>query len=126
MIFRKAVIDDIDRCICIRANTRDNAYSKFDLEDIGVTKETWTSAIENGEIVGYVCTVDDLLIGYCFGDYANGEITVLAILAGYEGHQYQFPEFLVELEAGAEYEFTCIGSKKDKPKLIEKLTRMSN
>jgi GNAT superfamily N-acetyltransferase len=36
-------------------------------------------------LFGYLCTDDNTIVGYCFGDRDSGEIVVLAVLPQYEG-----------------------------------------
>ncbi|WP_271408098.1 GNAT family N-acetyltransferase [Pseudomonas sp. Q1-7] len=83
--FRKAVPTDAPTCIDIRARTRENAFSEEELRALGITVDTWSEGIRDGSSPGYVCCVDDQMIGYCFGDRDTGEIVVLALLPEFEG-----------------------------------------
>lgn len=83
--FRKAVPADAATCIEIRALTRENAFSEEQLRALGITVDTWSEGIRDGSAPGYVCCVDDRMIGYCFGDRDSGEVVVLALLPGFEG-----------------------------------------
>ncbi|MFT5529083.1 MAG: ribosomal protein S18 acetylase RimI-like enzyme [Alteromonadaceae bacterium] len=84
--YRKATKEDLNRCIEIRGLTNDNAFSKSELAAIGVTEESWPPLIESGEFIGFVALENNVVISFCFGDTNSGEILVLAVLAGYEGH----------------------------------------
>ncbi|MFZ6049590.1 GNAT family N-acetyltransferase [Pseudomonas sp. CR3202] len=83
--YRKAVPGDAAACIDIRARTRENAFSEEQLRELGITVDTWSDGIRDGSCPGYVCCMDDRMIGYCFGDRGSGEIVVLALLPEYEG-----------------------------------------
>jgi N-acetylglutamate synthase-like GNAT family acetyltransferase len=82
--FRQATNQDIDRCIKVRGLTSDNQLPKNDLAVIGVTAISWSPLIENSEIIGAVALEKNIIIGFCFGESATGEILVLAVLSGYE------------------------------------------
>jgi ribosomal protein S18 acetylase RimI-like enzyme len=85
LTFRHAVPADAPRCITIRGLTRENAFSEDELRSLGVTAQTWSAGIRDGSSPGFVACVNDLVIGYCFGDTEEGEIVVLALLPEYEG-----------------------------------------
>ena len=82
--FRKAKNKDINRCIEVRGQTSDNQFTKNDLAAIGVNAVSWSSLIDDSEIIGFVALDKDIVIGFCFGGSATGEILVLAVLSGYE------------------------------------------
>lgn len=84
--YRPARGEDVAACIDIRGKTRENAFSAADLAAVGVTLESWTAAVQDGSLPGYVATVDGKVAGYCFGDTDAGEIVVLALLPDFEGH----------------------------------------
>jgi N-acetylglutamate synthase-like GNAT family acetyltransferase len=82
--FRQATNQDIDRCIEVRGLTSDNQFTKSDLAAMGVTAVSWSPLIENSEIIGAVALEKNIIVGFCFGGSATGEILVLAVLSGYE------------------------------------------
>ena len=82
--YRKAVPKDTGKCIVLGGNTRENALTVAQLEAIGVTHKSWQSGIERDEVPGYVCLVDEKIVGYCFGEKETGEILVLVVLPDYE------------------------------------------
>ena len=45
---------------------------------------SWRDNIRSGALPGHVCTANDAMVGYCFGDRASGEIVVLAVLPDFE------------------------------------------
>ncbi len=83
-IYRKAVPEDAPKCIAIRGCTRENAFSEKQLAALGITLSTWREGIRDGSLPGYVCCIDEEMVGYCFGDRETGEIVVLALLPDYE------------------------------------------
>ncbi|MGO3891549.1 MAG: GNAT family N-acetyltransferase [Paenalcaligenes sp.] len=82
--YRAAIAGDVNQCIEIRGLTRENAFSREDLAELGITAETWAAGIEQGESFGYVCSDNQQVVGYCFGEVEQGEILVLALLPEYE------------------------------------------
>lgn len=84
-VYRAAHPDDAPVCIDIRGRTRENAFSVDELLALGISAETWREAIERGTVPGYVCCVDDQVVGYCFADAFTGEVLVLALLPEHEG-----------------------------------------
>lgn len=82
--YRAAVAGDVGQCIEIRGLTRENAFSREDLAELGITPETWAAGIEQGESFGYVATHNHQIVGYCFGEAEQGEVLVLALLPEYE------------------------------------------
>lgn len=85
VVFRKATPEDVSNCIILRGKTRENAFSAEQLAAIGVTLESWRSAISDDLLIGYVCFSEEQMVGYCFGNQSTGEIVVLALLPEYEG-----------------------------------------
>ncbi|MEL7611135.1 GNAT family N-acetyltransferase [Vreelandella titanicae] len=82
--YRMATPDDTAECIALRGKTRENAFSVEQLEELGITFESWKAGISNGSLPGYVGVSEGKVIGYCFGDSETGEIVVLALLPKYE------------------------------------------
>jgi ribosomal protein S18 acetylase RimI-like enzyme len=83
--YRLAVSADAVECIALRGRTRENAISAAALDSMGITVGSWGDGIETGRLRGYLCTDDNTIVGYCFGDRESGEIVVLAVLPQYEG-----------------------------------------
>lgn len=84
-VLRVATPNDVEECIAIRGRTRHNAISASELAARGITAETWGRDVETGTLPGYVCTLHDHVVGYCFGHYKTGEVVVLALLPDHEG-----------------------------------------
>ena len=82
--YRPALPEDAAECVVVRGQTRQNAASEEWLRSIGITAESWAENIRSGALPGHVCTVDDNIVGYCFGERKTGEIVVVALLPDFE------------------------------------------
>jgi len=82
--FREIVSSDIDALFSVRSRTRENAFSKDGLGKLGITVQSTTQAMASGRVVGWVCTHESRVVGFCCGDKSSGEVTVLAVLPEYE------------------------------------------
>lgn len=82
--FRLAVPGDIPACLELRGKTRENAISANRLARMGITVESWGNDLRTEALTGYVCTDEESIAGYCFGENATGEIVVLALLPEFE------------------------------------------
>jgi GNAT superfamily N-acetyltransferase len=84
LTYRPAIPEDIPACLDLRGKTRENAISAERLAAMGITIESWTEDLRAGTLPGYVCTDQEAIAGYCFGEAATGEVVVLALLPAYE------------------------------------------
>lgn len=82
--YRLAIPTDAAECVVLRGKTRENAITERQLRARGITAITWSEDIRTGVLPGYVCVVDEAIVGYCFGASDSGEIVVLALLPDYE------------------------------------------
>ena len=82
--YRPAVPGDAYECLVVRGRTRQNPASEERLRSVGITSESWAENIRSGALPGYVCIVDENIVGFCFGMRETGEIQVLAILPDFE------------------------------------------
>jgi len=82
--YRPARPDDTPACLMLRGLTRENALSVDRLAALGITLESWRSAIANGSLPGHVAAKNGNIVGYCFGERDTGEIAVLALLPDFE------------------------------------------
>ena len=83
--FRETQLTDVEALFEVRARTRQNPLSRAALAQLGITPESTASALRSGKIVGFVCTCDGGVVGFCSGDVGSGEVLVLAVLPEYEG-----------------------------------------
>jgi GNAT superfamily N-acetyltransferase len=84
LTYRPAIPEDIPACVELRGKTRENAISAERLARMGITIESWAEELRTGTLPGYVCTDQEVIAGYCFGEAATGEVVVLALLPAYE------------------------------------------
>lgn len=84
LTIRPATPDDVPACVVLRGQTRENAVPAERLATAGITVESWAGDVKSGRLPGFVCTDDERIVGYCFGDKASGEVVVLALLPAYE------------------------------------------
>ena len=82
---RLAIPKDIPACLVLRGQTRESAMSAERLAGMGITAESWASDVRSGSLTGFVWLKNDAVVGFCFGDNANGEVVVLAVLPDFEG-----------------------------------------
>ena len=82
--YRPALPEDAEECLVVRGRTRQNAASEDWLRSIGITSESWARSIRSGALPGHVCTVDEKIVGFCFGARETGEIEVVALLPDFE------------------------------------------
>ena len=83
--FRETVPGDIEELFSVRSRTRENAFSKARLAELGITPEPTAQAMAGGQIKGWVCVHESRVVGFCSGDRRSGEVLVLAVLPDYEG-----------------------------------------
>ena len=83
--YRPATTADIDACITLRGQTRENAISRQQLADLGITLASWGAEVDSGQLVGQLGVSNAGIVGYCFGDTGTGEVVVLALLPQAEG-----------------------------------------
>ena len=84
LTYRPAMSEDIPACVELRGKTRENAIPAERLARMGITIESWAEDLRTGTLPGYVCTDQEVIAGYCFGEAATGEVVVLALLPAYE------------------------------------------
>jgi len=85
-IFRETEDADIEATIELRGRTRENPVSREKLAQYGINYQSIATSFENGTSKGYVCTLDDEIVGFCTGDTSSGEVLVLAVSPEHEGH----------------------------------------
>jgi ribosomal protein S18 acetylase RimI-like enzyme len=84
VIFRKVCEPDIDELLNVRAATRENALSRDQLAQMGITPASIAESMAGGTAQGWVCASESRIVGFCMGDSDKGEVLVLAVLPDYE------------------------------------------
>ena len=76
---------DVPRWFEVRTATVENALTMAQLEAwYGLTPESGAAALCE-TCRGWVYEIDDVIVGFAQGDSTRGELTVIAVLPGYEG-----------------------------------------
>jgi ribosomal protein S18 acetylase RimI-like enzyme len=84
MIIRQMEKRDIGRCIEVRTLVRENRYSVEALRQVGITEESVTTMLATTH-KGWVCEVDQNIVGFSMGNGSSGEFWVIAVLPEFEG-----------------------------------------
>lgn len=115
LTYRAAIPDDIQACVILRGQTRQNAISPERLADMGITVESWAGDVRSHALPGFVCTDEGTIVGYCFGEMTTGEVVVLALLPAYEerGIGRQLLARVVALLSSAGHERLFLGCAAD-------------
>lgn len=82
--FRPTTQADLAATYAVRASTRDNPIPESRLLEKGITPEAVWAGFTRGDYVGWVCEADGVVIGFCTGDAATGEVLVLALPPDFE------------------------------------------
>jgi ribosomal protein S18 acetylase RimI-like enzyme len=83
--FRETRSTDIEALFEIRALTRENAFSRESLAELGITPASVAAGFSGGLLKGWVCSHGSRIVGFCTGHAETGEVLVLAVLPQYEG-----------------------------------------
>ncbi len=75
---------DIGRCIEVRTQVRENRFSLEALRQLGITETSVTAMLATTHM-GWVCEVDQRIVGFSMGDRSSGEFWVVAVLPEFEG-----------------------------------------
>lgn len=84
MIVREMEQSDIRRCIEVRALARENPYSKEALREAGITEKSVAAMLDTTH-KGWVCEIEQRIVGFSMGNRSNGEFWVIAVLPEFEG-----------------------------------------
>jgi len=84
MTIRLIEASDVSELIELRAFTRENAYSRDALREVGITEESTAARLRTTHR-GWLCEMDGTKAGFAIGDGSTGELWVIAVLPEYEG-----------------------------------------
>ena len=84
MKYREIVKADIPELFVVRVATRENALSREQLAKLGINEETLSTMMDSSHR-GWLCEVDNRVVGFAMGNRENGEMWVIAVLPDYEG-----------------------------------------
>ena len=82
-IFREMTAADMPQVFAVRVATPENSITLERLAEMDVTPSSLAETL-NGLAKGWVCEVDDRIVGFSMADKEEGEVTVLALLPEYE------------------------------------------
>ena len=83
MEFREITRADVPSLFYVRTSTRENRYTLEGLARLGITKKSvieWLSSSTKG----WLCQIDDSVVGFCMADRVAGELLVIAVLPDFE------------------------------------------
>ena len=84
MKYREIKESDIDDLFRVRVATRENALSRERLASLGIDEESVLEMLSSTHR-GWLCEVNDQVVGFAMGNRKNGEMWVIALLPDYEG-----------------------------------------
>jgi GNAT superfamily N-acetyltransferase len=84
MNFREISIDDIPHLFVVNTSTHENRLSNDELAEMGITQESVRLKLF-GTYHGWLCEVDQRVVGFAIGDRSSGELWVIAVLPEYIG-----------------------------------------
>ncbi len=82
MRYRAIEVADIEDLIQVRISTDENTYTLEGLRALGITFETVKEKLLSTHR-GWLCEVDDKVVGFAMGDRSSGEMWVIAVLPEY-------------------------------------------
>jgi len=82
--YRAITRADIPALFFVRTRTRENSYTAEQLQRLGITPHSVEAKVPTS-CKGWLCTIDDQVVGFCMADRASVELWVLAIHAQVEG-----------------------------------------
>jgi ribosomal protein S18 acetylase RimI-like enzyme len=81
---REMTVADIPDVFAVRVSTAENSVTMEELEEeYELTPETLSAAMQDSA-KGWVCEVDDQVVGFAMVDGESGELTVIAVLSEFE------------------------------------------
>ncbi len=82
--FREITRGDIPTLFRVRVATRENAYTREELQGLGITVSSVSAMIDTTHR-GWLCEDDNKVVGFAMGNRKSGEMWVIAVLPEYEG-----------------------------------------
>ena len=83
MIFREITPSDIQSLFYVRTRTRENTYSVEQLHSAGITEQSVAQKLSSS-YKGWLCQVDQSVVGFSMADSTTGELWVIAVLPEFE------------------------------------------
>jgi ribosomal protein S18 acetylase RimI-like enzyme len=83
MKFRVITPEDVPSLFHVRTSTRENAYTLEQLTALGITEKTVIARLASS-FKGWLCQVEESVVGFSMADRASGELWVIAVLPEFE------------------------------------------
>jgi GNAT superfamily N-acetyltransferase len=84
MHFRVMTSADLQATLAVRIAAKENPFSMEALVAMGITEESVTQMLATTHR-GWVCEVNEEIVGFAIGNRSNGELWVIAVLEAHEG-----------------------------------------
>jgi len=84
MNFREITESDIPALFAVRTATEENRLTREELQAMGITEESVKQKLA-GSFKGWLCEVQQQVVGFAMGNKTTGELWVIAILPEYVG-----------------------------------------
>ncbi len=84
MTFREIQIEDVPALFGVRTSTTENAFSLEELQTAGITERSVSIMLQSTH-KGWLCEVNQQVVGFSIGNIATGELWVIAVLPEFEG-----------------------------------------
>lgn len=84
MQYREITPADIPALFEVRVATDENRLTREELTRLGITEATVAARMANS-FAGWLCEVDQKVVGFAMGDRATGELWVIAVLPEFCG-----------------------------------------
>ena len=82
MIFREIKESDLDELLIVRSSTDENRLTIEELNNLGINSKTTSEKMQH-DLKGWLCEVDNRIVGFSMGFAETGEMWVIAVLPDY-------------------------------------------
>lgn len=86
MNFREITLADLPALFAVRVATHENRLSYAELAALDITVASVADKLQ-GSFKGWLCEVEQRIVGFAIGDRATGELWVIAVLPEYLGQR---------------------------------------
>ena len=85
MKFREIQVSDIPEISQVRVATWHNEQGQEEMKSLGITHDSVKQMLESGSHRGWLCEIEEKIVGFTIGNRTNGEMWVIAVLKEFEG-----------------------------------------
>jgi ribosomal protein S18 acetylase RimI-like enzyme len=83
VVFRDITSADVPSLFYVRTRTRENRLSLEELTRLGITETSVNERLSSSH-KGWLCEIDNAVVGFCMADRSAGELWVIAVLPDFE------------------------------------------